>query len=406
MIFRAHGNINLHASLLPKYRGAAPIQWAIARGESVTGVTTMRIDSGLDTGDILLQKEVSIAPEDTAETLAPRLAAIGADLMVETLRALQAGKVQPRPQDNAKATLAPILKKEDGRIDFHRTAQEICNRLRGFQPWPGAFTTFRGKNLQVWAAKPVPERGSRPANSPSKAIVCLPAAATAQHWNCSNCNPKARSACRLETSSMATTPQPARSWALRPRPELELILWPSLPPASPPSTFCSELTSKTPMPRNFCTRRTTQNSRHADHGLATELVMGVLRWRSLLDDQIAQRSSLKLSKLDPEVLTCLRLAAYQLLYLDRVPKHAAVHESVELVKRARKRSAVPFVNAVLRKFSGRTGKPKPAAIGEAATVAELASSSAHPPMACRALDASLWPSHCAPESVTTISIFL
>ncbi len=149
-----YGNINLHASLLPKYRGAAPIQWAIARGEVVTGVTTMRIDSGLDTGDILLQKEAAIAPEDNAETLSPRLAAIGAELMVETLRGLQAGKVHPRPQHNATATLAPILKKEDGRIDFHRTAEEICNRLRGFQPWPGAFTTFRSKNLQVCAAKP------------------------------------------------------------------------------------------------------------------------------------------------------------------------------------------------------------------------------------------------------------
>jgi methionyl-tRNA formyltransferase len=147
------GNINLHASLLPKYRGAAPIQWAIARGETVTGVTTMRIDADLDTGDILLQEEVPIAPEDTAETLAPRLAAIGADLVIETLRGLAAGNIRPRPQDNAQATLAPVLRKEDGRIDFHRTAQETWNRLRGFQPWPGAFTSFRGKNLTVWEAK-------------------------------------------------------------------------------------------------------------------------------------------------------------------------------------------------------------------------------------------------------------
>jgi methionyl-tRNA formyltransferase len=146
------GNINLHASLLPKYRGAAPIQWAIARGEEVTGVTTMRIDAGLDTGDILLQKEIRINPEDTAETLAPTLAAIGADLIVDTLRGLQAGTVRQRPQDHEKATLAPILKKEDGRIDFRLSAQEICNRLRGFQPWPGAFTTFRGKNLHIWDA--------------------------------------------------------------------------------------------------------------------------------------------------------------------------------------------------------------------------------------------------------------
>jgi len=147
------GNINLHASLLPKYRGAAPVQWAIANGETVTGVTTMRIDEGLDTGNILLQQKLAISEKDTAETLAPKLAAIGADLMIETLRGLQAGTIQPQRQDDAHATLAPILKKEDGRIDFDRSAQEVCNRLRGFQPWPGAFTSFRGKGLNVTAIK-------------------------------------------------------------------------------------------------------------------------------------------------------------------------------------------------------------------------------------------------------------
>jgi methionyl-tRNA formyltransferase len=151
----ALGNLNVHASLLPKYRGAAPIQWAIARGETITGVTTMRIDAGLDTGDILLQRELPITAEDTAETMALKLAAVGADLMVETLRGLQAGKIRPRAQDHAQATLAPILKKEDGQIDFHRSAVETWNRLRGFQPWPGAYTTFRGKSLQIFAATPV-----------------------------------------------------------------------------------------------------------------------------------------------------------------------------------------------------------------------------------------------------------
>jgi len=151
----ALGNINLHASLLPKYRGAAPIQWAIACGEAVTGVTTMRIDSGLDTGDILLQKEIPIEPEDNAVTLAPRMAAIGAALISNTLHGLRAGTVHPSPQDNSKASLAPILRKEDGEIDFHRSAEEICNRLRGFQPWPGAYTNFRGKNFHVWDAKPL-----------------------------------------------------------------------------------------------------------------------------------------------------------------------------------------------------------------------------------------------------------
>lgn len=149
-----YGNLNLHASLLPKYRGAAPIQWAIARGETVTGVTTMRIDAGLDTGGILVQQELAIAPDDTSETLAPRLAKIGAELMVETLQGLQEGSIHPRPQDNLQASLAPILKKEDGLMDFSRTATEIYNRLRGFQPWPGAYTKFRGKNLQVLKAKP------------------------------------------------------------------------------------------------------------------------------------------------------------------------------------------------------------------------------------------------------------
>jgi methionyl-tRNA formyltransferase len=146
------GNINLHASLLPKYRGAAPIQWAIAQGETVTGVTTMRIDAGLDTGEILLQREMPITGDDTAETLAPRLAQIGADLMVETLRRLQAGSIEPRPQDSSLATLAPILKKEDGLLDFTRHASELLNRIRGFQPWPGAYTKFRGKSLHIWKA--------------------------------------------------------------------------------------------------------------------------------------------------------------------------------------------------------------------------------------------------------------
>jgi len=146
------GNINLHASLLPKYRGAAPIQWAIAQGEAVTGVTTMKIDAGLDTGDILLQQEIPIARDDTAETLAPKLAAVGADLTVTTLRKLQAGTINPRRQDQAQATIAPILKKEDGLVDFFRPAAESLNRMRGFQPWPGAYTKFRGKNLQLWKA--------------------------------------------------------------------------------------------------------------------------------------------------------------------------------------------------------------------------------------------------------------
>jgi len=151
------GNLNLHASLLPKYRGAGPIQWAIASGESVTGVTTMRIDAGLDTGDILLQTEEPIRPDDTALTLSPRLAHRGSELMISTLAGLANHTLRPQPQKNSKATLAPILTREDGLVDFSRTATDTWNRLRGFQPWPGAFTTFRGKTLHLHAAVPAPE---------------------------------------------------------------------------------------------------------------------------------------------------------------------------------------------------------------------------------------------------------
>jgi methionyl-tRNA formyltransferase len=145
------GWINLHASLLPKYRGAAPINWAIANGETQTGVTTMRIDAGMDTGNILLQEEIGIAPEETAPELAKSMAEAGAPLMLDTLRGLAAGKLTARPQNNDEATYASLLKKEDGHIDWNRPAQEIYNRMRGFAPWPGAYTSFRGQTCQLWA---------------------------------------------------------------------------------------------------------------------------------------------------------------------------------------------------------------------------------------------------------------
>ncbi|HEV3152016.1 MAG TPA: methionyl-tRNA formyltransferase [Acidobacteriaceae bacterium] len=156
------GNLNLHGSLLPKYRGAAPIQWAVANGETVTGVTTMRLDEGMDTGDMLLRRELPIGPADTAEELFPRLAEVGAPLMVETLAGLEAGTIAPQKQDSSLATLAPLLTREDGRVDTTRTVQSIYDRWRGFQPWPGAWTTVRGKKLtlhQLVVSPSAPQRG-------------------------------------------------------------------------------------------------------------------------------------------------------------------------------------------------------------------------------------------------------
>lgn len=154
------GIINVHASLLPRYRGAAPIQWAIARGETRTGVTTMLIDAGLDTGAMLLKAETDIGPEETALELAPRLARMGAALLLETLAGLRNGTITPVAQDNAEATLAPILKREDGLIHWESPAAAIHNRARGFLPWPGAWTTFRGQRLQIWRCRRAPAETS------------------------------------------------------------------------------------------------------------------------------------------------------------------------------------------------------------------------------------------------------
>jgi len=154
------GILNVHASLLPKYRGAAPVQWAIAHGETRTGVTIMRIDAGLDTGAMLRQAETAIGPEENALDLSARLAEMGAILLVDTLEAFAAGRIQPEEQDSAQATYAPLLKKEDGRIDWRRPAAAIHNRVRGFQPWPGAHTAFRSQTLHVWRSRMSSESSS------------------------------------------------------------------------------------------------------------------------------------------------------------------------------------------------------------------------------------------------------
>jgi methionyl-tRNA formyltransferase len=154
-----YGILNVHASLLPKYRGAAPIQWAIANGETVTGVTIMQIDAGLDTGDMLLKESLPISSTETAPELSVRLSLMGAELLLEAIRGIEAGTVSREKQRAEEATLAPILKKEDGLVDWRRSAQEIYDRWRGFNPWPGAYTIFRSQQMGIVRAQPV-KRGS------------------------------------------------------------------------------------------------------------------------------------------------------------------------------------------------------------------------------------------------------
>src|SRR4051794_9391726 len=148
------GILNVHASLLPKYRGAAPIQWAIANGETTTGVTIMQIDAGLDTGDMLAKATAEIGPEETAPELSVRLAALGAQLLVRTVEDIKSGAAQREKQNDSEATLAPILKKEDGRVDWMAPAREINDRRRAFTPWPGSYTSFRSQPLSLIRTEP------------------------------------------------------------------------------------------------------------------------------------------------------------------------------------------------------------------------------------------------------------
>ena len=149
------GCVNVHGSLLPKYRGAAPVQWAVINGETETGITTMLMDEGMDTGPMLLQERIPILPEDTAGTLAPRLAELGGRLLVETIAQLNAGTLTARQQDHAQATMAPLLKKEDGLLDWGMSAQALANRVRGLSPWPGAYTFYGQERWNIWKAAPL-----------------------------------------------------------------------------------------------------------------------------------------------------------------------------------------------------------------------------------------------------------
>ena len=164
------GWMNLHASLLPKYRGAAPIAWAIIKGESKTGLTTMRLDPGLDTGPILMQRETEIGSDETAPELAMRMAEMGAPLVMQSLAKLDRREIVPIPQDASGASYAPILTKEHGRIDWSQTAGEIYNRIRGLAPWPGAFTTFRGRLCHIWG-KPAAAGSAASTQEPGSVIL-------------------------------------------------------------------------------------------------------------------------------------------------------------------------------------------------------------------------------------------
>lgn len=167
------GCVNVHYSLLPKYRGAAPVQWALINGETVTGVTTMLMDEGLDTGDLLLADEVAIEPDETAGALLTRLAALAPGTLRRTLEGLAAGTLTPQPQDEARAVLAPRLSKSDGQLDWSQPAQALVNRVRGVTPWPGAVAELAGETIKVLAASVVqpPSATAAPGTAPGTVLA-------------------------------------------------------------------------------------------------------------------------------------------------------------------------------------------------------------------------------------------
>lgn len=166
-----YGCINVHASLLPKYRGAAPIQWAVINGEQVTGVTTMRMDEGLDTGDMILKEEVVLTPEETGGSLFERLAQTGAELCLKTLTVIEDGTAVYTPQDHTQATHTTMIKKQLGEIDWNKPAEELERLIRGLNPWPSAYTHLNGKTLKIWKAAVAEQEGNRQAEPGAVAEV-------------------------------------------------------------------------------------------------------------------------------------------------------------------------------------------------------------------------------------------
>ena len=344
------GTVNVHASLLPRLRGAAPIQWAIANGDTETGVTTMQIDEGLDTGPLLLSRALPIGPDETAAELEPRLARLGGELLVETLAGLEHGTLQPVPQDAGRATHAPLLTKEDGRVDWSLPAHAIACRARGFHPWPGAFTHARGAPAQA-AARPrgraraqraragPGERGRRRRASPWRA-------AAARCCGSRKSSPRAAGPCRPRPGRRARACGPACGSAergLRGAPGRALACW-----GGSRRGGRSPRRSRRPRPAS-----PTRGTARCSTSSCSARCDGAAGWTT----SSSRLSSRPLDTLAPAVRDALRLGAYQLLFL-RTPAHAAVSESVDLA-REREPHAAGFVNAILRRLQREGPPPEP-----------------------------------------------
>ncbi len=368
------GCINLHASLLPKYRGAAPIQWAIATGDAYTGNTTMLLEEGLDTGPILLQRTIEIGPDQTATELFPVMAEAGAPMVVETLAGLAAGTIHPQPQGEEGTTFAPLLNREDGRMDFAG-----AHRARALQSLARISALARRIHCAQWEEVDCSSHGDLPFELRRGIGLCRAGVGSGREWahagvlrrqyvagasrdsagrqktpRCSGIHAweSACGGCAAGLSAVSTI-SPSR------RAAFEILM-----AVERGNAHADELLR----------RKAVDKLSAADRNLTTALVLGVLRWQIRLDHEIKRLLKRPNAKLDAEVLIALRLGAFQLRFLERIPAHAAIDESVELTKESGHRFGAGMVNAVLRAIA-RAATPLQDSEKNAA---ELALTQAHP----------------------------
>ena len=380
------GLINVHASLLPKYRGAAPIHRAIMAGESETGVTIMRVVKALDAGPMIATVSRKIDPNETSIDVERDLARLGAKTLVESVDAIADGRASETPQDDSQATYASKLEKIDGIVDWSRSAIEIHNQIRGLHPWPHAFSDLDGERTIL--LKSEVERGDPAARSRQESILEAHADRS-ERADRRRRSPSATLATRRAPADVGSgisgrTPHssPAHAFFALSR----VMIAPARTAAF--TALCEVAAGRLDLPAALTlVRPTLQDER--DRALATDLVTGTLRWQRQLDHLITEFSKRPLSKLDFQVLQILRLGAYQLIHLDRVPAAAAVNDAVAMTRRARKTSAAGLVNAVLRGISRNTHRlPLPRRPPEGDALHYLEISLSHPRwLADRWLDA-------------------
>ncbi len=368
------GNINLHGSLLPKYRGAAPIQWAVANGETETGVTTMQLDAGLDTGDILLEHRVAIGPDTTASELYPAFASIGAELMIETLDGLEHEQLR-----RARRIISTQRLRQFSRVRmaaWSSTAEHLARSTTVGEDSPPGRARTRSSAASASSCiactrlKRVSPH-SHQVNSHSPVIFCSPAPPL-EPSRSTKCRWKARRGCPVHslrrTSSCATEsvlPRPRHDDDTRPqraKPAAQNQQAKTISPArSAAFRVLLQVETSSAHSDDLLHGEALRKLSQADRNLATALVMGVLRWQIALDAELAKLFDRPDQALPEEIRIALRMGAFQLRHMDRIPAHAALSESVELVRAAGHPKAAGLVNAILRKFSTQSGPRKPIA---------------------------------------------